>query len=133
MKIEISQSSNSIFFTGYAQLHIDSYPKLRVVEIKIKALIFCQYNLDCTFIYHQVAYFGHNNCFSNVLHENKVYFLVKIMRIYSTQDLRFTFVILVCSPIQCSSYYMKLLIHSLDGMNVKSRMFRPRRKKKNVK
>lgn len=24
---------------------------------------------------------------------------------------------------------MKLLIHSLDGMNVKSRMFRPRRKK----
>ena len=84
MKIEISQPSNSIFFTGYAQHHIDSYPKLRVVEMKIKALIFRQYNLDCTFIYHQVAYFCHNNCFSNVLHENKVYFWVKIRRIDST-------------------------------------------------
>ena len=84
MKIEISQLSNSIFFTGYAQLHIDSYPKLRVVEMKIESLIFRQYNLDCTFIYHQVVYFGHNNSFSNVLHKNKVYFLVKIRRIYST-------------------------------------------------
>ena len=83
MKMEISQSSNSIFFSGYAQLHIDSYPKFRVVEIKIKALLFGKYNLDCTFIYHQVAFFCHNNCFSNVLHENKVYFLVKIGRIDS--------------------------------------------------
>ena len=84
MKIDISQPSNSIFFTGYAQLHIDSYPKLRIVEIKIKALLFRKYNLYYTFIYHQVAYFCHNNCFSNVLHENKVYFLVKIRRIDST-------------------------------------------------
>lgn len=83
MKIEISQPSNSIFFTGYAQLHIDSYPKFRIVEIKIKALLFHTYNHYCTFIYHQVVYFGHNNCFSNVLHENKVYFLVEIRRIDS--------------------------------------------------
>ena len=132
MKIEISPPSRSIFFTGYAQLHIDSYPKFRVVKIKILALFFAN------IIYIVPSFITKLPIFATITVLQMFYMKIKYIFGYNIANwfnLRSAihFVILVCSPIQCSSYYMKLLIHSLDGMNVKSRMFRPRRKKKNVK